>query len=177
MVKENITEHLKCCPFCGGKAELRVAEHPLATGEFMVRVYCTKCHCVSRAYDTGKTMGFRNIPSKYVTLEEAEEKAMETWNERSAASGDKRQVKEKESNMSNLEKLYYNLDRLIDNFDDTPEVKEARNNLEKVLGRETYTKYKTEVSILEYKSERQGFITGFQYAVSLLTSGKAVAHE
>lgn len=83
----------------------------------------------------------------------------------------------KEKKMSNLEKLYYNFDKLIDNFDDTPEVKEARNNLEKVLGREAYTKYETEISILESKSEKQGFITGFQYAVSLLTSGKAVQNE
>lgn len=81
----------------------------------------------------------------------------------------------KEKKMSNLEKLYYNLDRLIENYDDTEEIKDARNNLEKMLGREAYTKHETEISILEYKSEKQGFITGFQYAVSLLTSGKAVS--
>lgn len=177
MVKENITERLKCCPFCGGKAELRVAEHPLATGEFMVRVYCTKCHCVSRAYDTGKTMGFRNIPSKYVTLEEAEEKAMETWNERSAASGDKRQVKEKESNMSNLEELYNNMHILVDEYKDTDETKAARVAVENALGGKDYMKYEDKILHLAGSSEKQGFINGFQYAVSLLTSGKAVVYE
>lgn len=39
--------------------------------------------------------------------------------------------------MSNLEKLFYNFDELSDNYGDTAEVREARNDVEKVLGSET----------------------------------------
>lgn len=76
--------------------------------------------------------------------------------------------------MDNLEKLYYNFHKLSDNYADTEEVKEARDNVENVLGKETYFECESEISILASENEKQGFINGFQYAVSLLTSGKAV---
>lgn len=76
--------------------------------------------------------------------------------------------------MSNIEKLYYNMNKLNDNYKDTEEVEQARDNVESVLGKETYFECESEISILASAIEKQGFITGFQYAVSLLTSGKAV---
>ena len=80
----------------------------------------------------------------------------------------------KEKKMSNLEKLYYNFDKLIDNFDDTPEVKAASDRMEKAMGSELYTRYEDEIMRYVSAEHKDGFITGFQYAVSLLTSGKAV---
>ena len=77
--------------------------------------------------------------------------------------------------MSNIEKLYYNMHKLSDDYKDTEEVEQARDNVESVLGRETYFECESEIAILASATEKQGFITGFQYAVSLLTSGKAVA--
>ena len=76
--------------------------------------------------------------------------------------------------MSNLEKLYYNMHLLKDNYVDSEETKEARDNVEKALGRKAYLEYEEEISTLTASVEKLGFITGFQYAVSLLTSGKAV---
>ena len=76
--------------------------------------------------------------------------------------------------MSNLEKLYYNFHKLSDDYADTEEVRAARDNVENVLGKETYFECESEISILASENEKQGFINGFQYAVSLLTSGKAV---
>lgn len=74
--------------------------------------------------------------------------------------------------MSNIEKLYYNIDTLSDDCTDSDEVRQARKNVESVLGRENYLKYEDEICDLELALEKQGFILGFQYAVSLLTSGK-----
>jgi len=76
--------------------------------------------------------------------------------------------------MSNLEKLYYNMEKLNDDYKDTEEVKQARDKVEKVLGKETYFECESEISDFAVSLEKQGFITGFQYAVSLLASGKAV---
>lgn len=75
--------------------------------------------------------------------------------------------------MSNIEKLYYNMDKLNDDYMDSDEVRQARGNVESVLGREVYFKCESEILSLASVNEKQGFILGFQYAVSLLTSGKA----
>lgn len=74
--------------------------------------------------------------------------------------------------MSNIERLYYNMDKLIDNYADTEEVKRTLDRLETVFGRELYAKYEDEISDYVSASEKQGFITGFQYAVSLMSSEK-----
>lgn len=74
--------------------------------------------------------------------------------------------------MSNLEKLYYNLHLLDEYCKDLPEKKEAENNLEKAMGGELYAKYEDEICACQAANEKQGFIFGFQYAVSLMTSGK-----
>ena len=76
--------------------------------------------------------------------------------------------------MSNLEKLYYNMHILNDGYVDTEEIKAARNAVENALGEKAYIKYEDKISDLTVSAEKQGFIFGFQYAVSLLTSGKVV---
>ena len=76
--------------------------------------------------------------------------------------------------MSNLEKLYYNLHLLDEYYEDMPETKEAGNKLEKAMGDELYTKYEDEICACLSANEKQCFIYGFKYAVSLLVSGKAV---
>lgn len=77
--------------------------------------------------------------------------------------------------MSNLEKLYYNFHKLSGDDPETREVREARDNVENALGSETYFGCEDEITMLESLNEKQGFIKGFRYAVSLLTDGKAVA--
>lgn len=77
--------------------------------------------------------------------------------------------------MSNIEKLYYNMHILNDGYKDTEETRAARNAVEEALGEKAYMEYEDKLSDLTASVEKQGFITGFQYAVSLLTSGKAVA--
>lgn len=79
--------------------------------------------------------------------------------------------------MSNLEKLYQNMHLLSDGWSDTPEVRATSDRLEEVLGRELYMKYEVEISDSESAHEKQGFISGFRYAVSLLTSGKEAFHD
>lgn len=76
--------------------------------------------------------------------------------------------------MSNLEKLYYNMDKISDNWTDSPELRAASNRLEEALGEELYRKYEDEICDCESANHKEGFVKGFQYAVSLLTSGKAV---
>ncbi len=77
--------------------------------------------------------------------------------------------------MSNLEKLYYSMDKLDDNWTDTPEVMDAIDSLEQALGDKLYAKYEDEITNCLSANHKEGFIKGFEYAVSLLTSGKAVA--
>lgn len=77
--------------------------------------------------------------------------------------------------MSDIEKLYNNLAFVTDDYADTEETKEARHNVENALGKKAYLKYEDKIAILEGAVEKQAFIFGFQYAVSLLTGGKAVA--
>ena len=81
MVQEIETFNLRACPFCGGKAELKVADHPFGDC-LVVRVNCSECHCESNSYQTGMTLGFPGHPSRNVMLGEAKEKAREAWNRR-----------------------------------------------------------------------------------------------
>lgn len=75
--------------------------------------------------------------------------------------------------MNNLEKLYYNMDKLSDNWTDTPEVKAASDKLEKAIGAEVCEKAEDEICRCMSANEKQGFIHGFQYAVSLLTNASS----
>lgn len=75
--------------------------------------------------------------------------------------------------MSNVEKLYYDL-CLLNKHTDMPETIDAGNRLEETMGKELYGKYEDEICDYTAANEKQGFIFGFQYAVSLLINGKAV---
>ena len=79
--------------------------------------------------------------------------------------------------MNSIEKLYYNMDKLNENWTDTPEVKAASDRLEEALGDELYAKYEDEICNCTAANHKEGFVKGFQYAISLLTGGKAVWHE
>lgn len=72
--------------------------------------------------------------------------------------------------MNYHEKLYYNLDKLSDNYGDMEETKEKRDAMEKAIGAEVYEKAEDEICCCMSANEKQGFIHGFQYAVALLTS-------
>lgn len=76
--------------------------------------------------------------------------------------------------MTTIERLYYNIDKLSDDWECQPEISAASDRLEKALGRELYTKYEDEISDHGEANLKDGFIKGFQYAVSLLTNGKTV---
>lgn len=75
--------------------------------------------------------------------------------------------------MTNLEKLYCNMHELSDSWRDMPETKKAYKALYSALGRESYLKYEDEISAYAVSHEKQGFIQGFRYAVSLLMEGGA----
>ncbi len=77
--------------------------------------------------------------------------------------------------MNSIEKLYYNMDKLNENWTDTPEVKAASDRLEEALGDELYAKYEDEICNCTAANHKEGFVKGFQYAISLLTGGKAAA--
>lgn len=75
--------------------------------------------------------------------------------------------------MENIEKLYCNLHVLDECYHDMPDTIEASRNLERAMGEELYAKYEDDICICKDMNEKQGFVFGFQYAVSLLTSGRA----
>jgi hypothetical protein len=77
--------------------------------------------------------------------------------------------------MNSIEKLYYNMDKLNENWTDTPEVKAASDRLEEALGDELYAKYEDEICNCTAANHKEGFVKGFQYAISLLTGGKEAA--
>jgi len=73
--------------------------------------------------------------------------------------------------LKDLYNIYVNYYRA----EDSKEVLAARDKLEECLG-DNYTKEVEDIAgDLGYFSNEQGFIEGFRYAVSLLTSGKAVS--
>ncbi len=74
--------------------------------------------------------------------------------------------------MSNLERIYENLENLIDDLADTKETKEAHRVLEEGLGDELYKKYENEIHVYGIENEKHGFIYGFRYAMSLIFSQK-----
>lgn len=76
--------------------------------------------------------------------------------------------------MNYLEKLYYNMDKLSNKWGDMEETKDAQYAMERAIGAKVYEKAETEINCCLSANEKQGFIQGFQYAVSLLTnaSGK-----
>lgn len=76
-------------------------------------------------------------------------------------------------NFKEIEKIYYNLDGLMDDYTDLPETLAAcRETMEFLTAHKMPEKIKLAVSDhldkIHYESERQGFLYGFQYAVRLL---------
>lgn len=78
MVQEIELEQLKACPFCGGRAVMKIGDAPFGNGWYIVRISCTQCHTFSNAYCTGKQAFSEHI----ITLEEAKHEAMQAWNKR-----------------------------------------------------------------------------------------------
>lgn len=72
------TEHLARCPFCGGKAELRVADHPIDENRKVAKVVCLQCNACTSGFSTGKDF----FTGKETTLDEVVKKAAGTWNRR-----------------------------------------------------------------------------------------------
>lgn len=76
--------------------------------------------------------------------------------------------------MSSLEKLYYNMDKLVDGWDDSQETQDANSKLEQAMGNRLYARFEDEILCCHEANEKQGFIEGFRYAVALLTDARAV---
>lgn len=72
---------LKKCPVCGSRARVKPVN---AWGLLGFIVKCNSCSAESIAGFEGKTVAFENIPSKYVTFEEALQYAVDKWNTRTA---------------------------------------------------------------------------------------------
>lgn len=67
--------------------------------------------------------------------------------------------------MSSLEKLYY---KIKEDYKDFAETEVALDVMVDSIGEENYLKYENKISAYAVAAERQGFIVGFQCAVSLL---------
>lgn len=72
------TEHLERCPFCGGKAELRVADHAFREDMKIAKVVCLQCNAGANSFIAGKEF-FSGIT---ITIDEAIKKAANAWNRR-----------------------------------------------------------------------------------------------
>jgi len=74
------TEHLKCCPFCGGKAAMKTGKDPLDGVRNYYRVYCTECGAQGKMFLDGVAV---DKPDHLVTPKEAAEQAATAWNQQS----------------------------------------------------------------------------------------------
>lgn len=74
--------------------------------------------------------------------------------------------------MGEIERIYYNMDKLSDNYSDTPEAKEARDRLEEAIGEDAFLNLEDRICGYGAAQEKQGFIMGFRYAVNLLVGVK-----
>lgn len=79
--------------------------------------------------------------------------------------------------MSEIEKIYYNMEKLSEDWGDMPETEKAYEAMEAALGEKNLIKYEDEICDYGAANEKQGFIKGFQYAVSLLTCGRRITQE
>lgn len=76
-------------------------------------------------------------------------------------------------NIKEIDKIYFNLEKLMDDYSDLPEVLEAHREVMEFLTAHKMPK-KIELEVDELlcgivqQSERQGFYYGFRYAVRLL---------
>lgn len=67
--------------------------------------------------------------------------------------------------MREVEKLYYKVEGNYPNFEETTQ---ADGKLEEALGKDMYYNVENYIHELTSASEKQGFVYGFKYAVSLL---------
>lgn len=74
--------------------------------------------------------------------------------------------------MNNLEKIYYNLDKLYDGWKDSGETQEAYSALLRALGKDSFMELEDYIGTYASAVEKQGFVAGFRYAVSLLMDGR-----
>lgn len=72
-----IETDLEKCPFCGGKAELKLSQHGIREEICCARAVCKECGASTPQALTGKVMF-----GGYVTLDEAIIKARDRWNKR-----------------------------------------------------------------------------------------------
>lgn len=70
---------LKPCPFCGGRAELRVST---ILQQRRMYVHCMQCESIGRPIFEGKNGGICGIPARYISREEAITAAADSWNQR-----------------------------------------------------------------------------------------------
>lgn len=75
--------------------------------------------------------------------------------------------------MTTLEKIYYNLDELMDNCKDLQDTKKALESISKFYKDQTSD---LESCVSDYGStcQKQGFIYGFRFAISLIFNEKIV---
>ena len=75
-------EELKKCPFCGGKADIGTARHPVGN----VFVYCTNCNSATDAFDDDKYEGEKEVwidgQPYYQRSKTKTQKAIIAWNRR-----------------------------------------------------------------------------------------------
>ena len=103
---------------------------------------------------------------------------------------DESDCKSSENKTSVVENIYYNMSNLIASYADFPDTKKAWDDIEDHIKRcELFgnageiSKQRMEqlsdlydlINIANGKNEKQGFIYGFNYAMSLIAAGKAVA--
>ena len=74
--------------------------------------------------------------------------------------------------MSEIENLYNNMDILREDFAELPETREASDRLHEELGRDFMIEHEDVIVGHAAASEKQGFIHGFQYAISLMMEGR-----
>lgn len=68
---------LKKCPVCGSRARVKAVNSWGILG-FIIK--CNNCGAESLPGFEGKTVGFKDIPERYVTFEEALHCAVNKWN-------------------------------------------------------------------------------------------------
>lgn len=73
-------KEIKSCPFCGGHAELK--QSMVFNSYNRIYVHCKQCGSIGKVVNTGKTVAFKGMPSRNISLKEAVEEAVKAWNRR-----------------------------------------------------------------------------------------------
>ncbi len=72
-----------------------------------------------------------------------------------------------------IDKIFDNFEMLYENYMDMPETQKERNNIFKHMEEKgiDIIEIEQDISILNSEYERQGFLYGFRYAISLFLDG------